>query len=151
MGDKLRMDRRVAILEAESACISKQNTLFTALRYGEEVQAVDWHPHPCFLWDTNPKRRGYMYTYWASLVAQMIKNLPAMWETQVWSLGQEDLLEKRMATHSSILARRIPWTKEPRGLQSTGLQRVRHNCGTNTTCTHIADSLCCTVEANTIF
>ena len=47
---------------------------------------------------------------WASLVAQLVKNLPAMWETWVWSLGWEDLLEKGMATHSSILAWRIPWT-----------------------------------------
>ena len=47
---------------------------------------------------------------WASLVAQQVKNLPAMWETWVQSLGWEDPLEKRMATHSSILARRIPWT-----------------------------------------
>ena len=51
----------------------------------------------------------------ASLVAQMVKNLPAMQETQVQSLGQEDPLEKEMATHSSILAWRIPWTEEPGG------------------------------------
>ena len=51
-----------------------------------------------------------------SLVAQMVKNLPAMQETQVQSLGQEDLLEKGMATQSSILAWRIPWTEEPGGL-----------------------------------
>ena len=54
----------------------------------------------------------------ASLVAQMVKKLPAMPETQVQSLGQEDPLEKEMATHSSILARKIPWTEEPAGLQS---------------------------------
>ena len=57
---------------------------------------------------------------WASLVAQMVKNLPAMWETQVRSLGWEDPLEKEMVTHSSILAWRIPWTEEPGGLQSMG-------------------------------
>ena len=57
----------------------------------------------------------------------MVKNLPAMWETQVLSLGQEDPLEKRMATHSSILAQRMPWTKEPGGLQSMELQRVRQD------------------------
>ena len=56
--------------------------------------------------------------------AQMIKNLPAMWETQVQSLGQEDPLGKGMATHSSILAWKIPWTEEPAGLQSMGSQRV---------------------------
>ena len=60
----------------------------------------------------------------ASLVAQMAKNLPAMQETQVQSLGQEDLLEKGMTTHSSILAWRIPWTEEPGGLQSMGLRRI---------------------------
>ena len=54
-------------------------------------------------------------------------NLPAMWETQVQSLGEEDPLEKEMATHSSILAWRIPWTDEPGGLQSMGPQRVGHN------------------------
>ena len=67
---------------------------------------------------------------WASLVAQMVKNLPVMQETWVRSQGWEDLLEEGMATHSSILAWRIPWTEEPGGLQSTGLQRVGHDLGT---------------------
>ena len=62
-----------------------------------------------------------------SLVAQIVKNLPAMQETQVQSLSLEDPLEKGMATHSSILAWMIPWTEEPGGLQSLGLQRVGHN------------------------
>ena len=57
----------------------------------------------------------------------MVKNSPAMWKIWVWSLGQEDPLEEGMITHSSILAWRIPWTEEPRGLQSIGLQRVGHN------------------------
>ena len=57
----------------------------------------------------------------------MVKNLPAMQETQVRSLGQEDPLEKGMAVHSSILAWRIPWTEELGRLQSVGLQRVGHN------------------------
>ena len=61
------------------------------------------------------------------IVAQRLKCLPAMWETWVPSLGREDPLEKEMATYSSILAWRIPWAEEPGGLQSTGLQRVRHN------------------------
>ena len=56
----------------------------------------------------------------ASLVTQMVKNLPAMQESQVQSLGQEDPLEKGIATHSSILAWRIPWVEEPGGLQSMG-------------------------------
>ena len=63
----------------------------------------------------------------ASLVAQTVKNLPAMWKTRVRSLGQEDPLEKEMATHSSILAWRIPWTEQPHGLQSMGSQRVGHD------------------------
>ena len=64
---------------------------------------------------------------WVSLVAQLVKNLPAMWETQSRSLGWEDPLEKGMATHPSILARRIPWTEKPGELQSMGSQRVRHD------------------------
>ena len=63
----------------------------------------------------------------ASLVAQRLKRLPAMQETWDQSLGREDSLEKEMATHSSILAWRIPWMEEPGGLQSTGLQRVGHD------------------------
>ena len=60
-------------------------------------------------------------------MAQMVKDLPAMQETQIQSLGLEDPLEKRMATHSSIRARRVPWTEEPGGLQPMGLQRVGHD------------------------
>ena len=63
----------------------------------------------------------------ASLVAQTVKNLPAMRETQVQSLGQEDPLEKEMATHSSILAWEIPWTEESDGLWFMGWQRVGHD------------------------
>ena len=65
--------------------------------------------------------------YWASLVAQMVKCLPAMWETWVRFLGQEDPLEEEMATHSSTLAWKIPWTEEPDRLQSMGSQRVGHD------------------------
>ena len=64
---------------------------------------------------------------WASLVAQMVKHLPTMQETQVRSLGREDPLEKEMATHSSTLVWKIPWTEEPGGLQSMGSQRVGHD------------------------
>ena len=63
----------------------------------------------------------------ASLVAQTVKNLPAMQETQVQSLGWKDPLEEGMATHSRILAWEIPWSEEPGGLQSMGSQRVRHS------------------------
>ena len=65
--------------------------------------------------------------HYAPLVAQRLKYLPAMQETWVRSLGREDPLEKEMATHSSTLAWRIPWTEEPGGLQSMGWQRVRHD------------------------
>ena len=64
---------------------------------------------------------------WASLVAQLVKNLPAVQKTRVRSLRWEDLLEKAMAAHSSILAWRIPWTEEPSGLQSMRLPRVEHD------------------------
>ena len=70
---------------------------------------------------------GYPLQYsWASLVAQVIKNPPATWETWVRSLGQEDPLEKGMATQSNPLAWRTPWTEEPGRLQSLGSQRVKH-------------------------
>ena len=60
-------------------------------------------------------------------MAQTVKRLPTMWETWVQSLGQEDLLEKEMATHSSILAWKIPWTEKPGRLQSMGSKRVGHD------------------------
>ena len=72
-----------------------------------------------FKWDLQLRR--------ASLVAQMVKNPPATWESWAWSLGLEDPLEEEMATHSNILAWRIPWTEEPGRLQSMGLQRVKDN------------------------
>ena len=60
-------------------------------------------------------------------LAQMVKRLPTMWETWIRSLGQEDLLEKAMATHSSTLAWQIPWMEEPGGMQSMESSRVRHD------------------------
>ena len=74
-----------------------------------------------------PTKKGIKVVYWTSLVAQMVKNLPTVRETWVLSMGQEDPLEKGMASHSSILAWRIPWTEEPGGLQSMRLQRVGHD------------------------
>ena len=68
----------------------------------------------------------FYYTV-TSLVAQTVKHLTTMWETQVQSLGWEDLLEEEMATHSSILAWKIPWTEEPGRLQSMGSQRAGHD------------------------
>ena len=69
---------------------------------------------------------------WASLVAQIVKNLPTMWETRVQPLGREDPLEKGRAAHSGILAWKIPWTEDPGRLQSMGSQRAGHDGATNT-------------------
>ena len=77
------------------------------------------------------------------LVAQTVKRLPTMRGTQVWALGWEDSLEKEMATHSSTIAWKIPWTEEPRRLQSMGSQRVRHDWAISLFCpehTKISDS-----------
>ena len=74
---------------------------------------------------------GFSISAWASPVAQKVKHPPVMWETRVRSLGQEDPLEEGMETHSSILAWRIPWTEEPGGLHSMGLQRAGHDLVTN--------------------
>ena len=73
------------------------------------------------------ERSSFGHSSWASLAAQMVKHLPAMWETRVRSLGQEDPLEKEMATHSSTLAWKIPWMEEPGRLQSMRSQRVGHD------------------------
>ena len=75
-------------------------------------------------WEDSPREgMGYSFQYsWASLVVQLVKNLPAMWETWGRSLCWEDPLEEGIATHFSIPAWRIPWTEEPVGLQSTGSQ-----------------------------
>ena len=72
----------------------------------------------------------------------MVKNLPAMQETWVQSLGQEDPLEEEMASHSSTLAWQIPWMEEPGGLQSTGSQRVGQNLATNTFTSFISKVAC---------
>ena len=79
------------------------------------------------IWEGHLTEPSHFFGGRASLVAQTIKNPPAMWETWVQSLGWEDPLEKGMATHSSILAWRIPWTEGPGRLQSMGSQRVGHN------------------------
>ena len=72
-------------------------------------------------------QKTLMKEIWASLLAQLVKNLPAVQETHVRSLGWEDPLEKEVATHSSILAWKISWTEESGGLQSMGLERVGHD------------------------
>ena len=80
----------------------------------------------------------------------MVENLPAVQETRVQSLGWEDPLEKGMATQSSILAWRIPWTEEPCELQSTGLQRGKHNCKLPNTHTHAHPTLLVAVKISTL-
>ena len=89
---------------------------------------------------------------WVSLVAQTIKNPPAMQETWVWAPDWEDLLEKGMAIHSSILAWRIPWTEEPGKLQSIGSLRVEHDWETNTfTVMEPMEQSYRTMSSNTVF
>ena len=86
-----------------------------------------WASLPCNIWDLPGPEIEPMSPVLAFLVAQMVKNLPVVQETQVLSLGREDPLEEEMATHSSILTGRIPWTEEPGGLQSMGSRRVGHD------------------------
>ena len=88
-----------------------------------------------------------------SLVVQMVKNLPVMQEIRVQSLGQEDPLEKGMATHSSILAWRSPWTEQPGGLWLMGSQRVRHYWSRNTLCVLVtlASLLLCLNYSGSVF
>ena len=74
---------------------------------------------------------GFCPIHRTSLLAQTVKCLPTMWETRVWSLGQENPLEKEMAFHSSTLAWKIPWMEEPARLQSMGSQRVGHDWATS--------------------
>ena len=73
----------------------------------------------------------WIYTLIASLVVQMVKSLPAAWETRIWFLGRDNPLEKEMANHSSILAWKIPWMEGPGSLQPKGSQRVRHDWETS--------------------
>ena len=94
-------------------------------------QTVAWtgstRAGPCPLCPLTPKAESVGPAGVASLVGSAIKNPPAMQETPVRFLGEEDPLEKEMAIHSSVLAWRIPWTEEPGELQSMGLQRVTHD------------------------
>ena len=107
---------------------------------GEILWRREWLPTPVFLpeefhgqrsMEGNRVKGHNELDTTASLVIQWLKRLPAVQETRVSSLGQEDPLEKEMATHSSILTWRIPWRDEPDRLQSTGLQRVRHDWATS--------------------
>ena len=92
------------------------------------TQELNWNLLHC---RQIPYQLIYQESHVYVLVTQTVKTLPAMRETWVWSLGQEDPLEKGMATHSSILAWEIPWTEGPGGLQSMGSQRVGDDWATN--------------------
>ena len=99
---------------------------------GSELHTLTaYHDHPRRKTQF-PSLDNWQFPHQASLVAQTVKTLPAMLETQVRSLSREDPLEKGMATYSSILAWRIPWTEEPGRLQSMESQRVRHDEATDT-------------------
>ena len=89
------------------------------------------------LWLSPPAQGDGWQVLLISLVARRLKRLPATQEARVQALGQEDLLEEEMETHSSILAWRIPWTEEPGRLQSTGLQRVGHGWATSLAHAHL--------------
>ena len=78
-------------------------------------------------YENNFRRLNVALNRYMSLVAQMVKRLPSVWETWVRFLGREDPLEKEMAIHSSTIAWKIPWMEESDGLQSMGLQRVGHD------------------------
>ena len=105
----------------------QDQTIILTLASSTQYNVSETHPTCVYhWWNTHlfTEERGSALT---SLVTQMVKNLPVMWETRVRSLDQEDPLEKEMATHSSILAWRIPGTKEPGGLPSMASHRVRHD------------------------
>ena len=93
---------------------------------GQFMQNVFHKPMNLFS-HSNHRVHSSLYIEWDCSVAQMVQILPAMQETLVLSLGWKEPLEKRMATHSSILGWRIPWTEEPGGLQSMGSQRIRRD------------------------
>ena len=111
--------------------LGKYNWIYGIIHLTLYIQCDRWY-FMCMNVTLKRIHWGTSLVVWASLVAQMVKNLPTIQETRVLSLGREDPLEKGMATHSSILAWRIPWTEEPGGPQSMGLQRVGHDWATNT-------------------
>ena len=113
---KLTMKNQTEIKESISFTIATKRIKYLGINLPKETKE---------LYTENQKT--LMKEIWASLVAQLVKNLPAVQETHVRSLGWEDPLEKEVATHSSILAWKISWTEESGGLQSMGLERVGHD------------------------
>ena len=128
---------------AWTRCCFLSNCIPTTQGYKSLVSVVSFLALGKMQWKFWNKDLEVLQLKHHSLMAQMVKNLPAMRETRFQSLGREDLLEKEMATQFSILAWRIPWTEEPGGLQSVGSERVRHDwsylahmhvCGTLADC-----------------
>ena len=124
--------------QAEAGCdVSFISSRPRTVARKEDSKLLNWGRSDSVLAFLPPLRFSWIYksagkfSAWDSLVAQTIKNLPAMQEIWVPFPGWEDPLEKEMATHSRILPWRIPWTEEPGGLQSMVLQRVRHDWETN--------------------
>ena len=114
-----------------SAWISSWHLKFSKLNWSH-LHSSPLRTHPSLLHtDFYKIKSKFHFVTRASLVAQRLKRLPGMQETSIGSLGWEDLLETKMATHSSTPAWRIPWREEPGGLQSMGLQRVGHNLATS--------------------
>ena len=121
------MDLSLAFLYCQLACISvlyQYHTVVMTVALQYSLKSGNLIPPALFFF---LKITLATCSLWASLRAQLVRNPPAMQETWVWSLGQEDPLEKEMATHSSTLAWKSPWTEKPGKLQSMGLQRVRHD------------------------
>ena len=123
----VKMNDRSCHYEESRTCTrnyEKKQCVFRALRQDESARKF-WFLPVGMSW-TFPRKYEHEANLKGqtrvSLVALTVKNLPAMQKTWVWSLGREDPLEKGMATHSSILSWRFPWTQEPGGLQSMGLQ-----------------------------
>ena len=116
-----------------SLTLSFSDSICLSTIYHLSIQSPSLHTHVYVIMLYKFRNHSFKH-FWhtvkingASLVAQVVNSLLAMQETQVQSLGQDDPLEKGMATHSSILAQRIPWTEEPGGPQSMGLQRIGHD------------------------
>ena len=122
------------------------NTHFTQYKFSPRLQLIDsvvtiWSK--LGLWIPSLRFWTSEWEFWQSLVAQTVKCLTAVWEIWVWSLGQEDSLEKEIATHSSTLAWKIPCMEEPGRLQSMGSQRIGHDWATSLTCSLVTEDVKC--------
>ena len=125
----------VQSLSQEDPLEKEMATHSSTLTWKIPCNLIGYSPWGCKEWDTT-EQLHFHFEIWASLVAQMVKSLPAMRETQVRSLSWEDLLEKETATHSSTLAWRNPLTEELGRLQCMGSQRVGHDRATSLSLNH---------------